>query len=81
MYAYGHFDISKKIWTLDLSVIFFPFLSFDLPQSLPSSIGFLRKLRILYADENFLEAIPLEVFFHFWGTWLLDCLLTTISLS
>ena len=49
-------------------MIFFPFLSFDLPQSLPSSIGFLRKLRILYADENFLEAIPLEVSFHFWGT-------------
>ena len=54
-------------WT-SMSVIFFPFLSFDLPQSLPSSIGFLRKLRILYADENFLEAIPLEVSFHFWGT-------------
>ena len=30
-------------------------------QSLPASIGFLRKLQILYADENFLEGIPLEV--------------------
>ena len=30
-------------------------------QSLPTSIGFLRKLQILYADENFLEGIPLEV--------------------
>jgi len=34
-------------------------------ESLPSSIGYLRKLRILYADENFLEAIPLEVFLSF----------------
>lgn len=35
-------------------------------QSLPGAIGLLRKLRILYADENFLEAIPLEVYIYFY---------------
>lgn len=30
-------------------------------QSLPSSMGFLKKLRTLNADENFLESIPPEV--------------------
>ena len=48
-------------WTWKFFYIFF----YNLLQSLPSSIGYLRKLRILYADENFLEAIPLEVFLSF----------------
>lgn len=36
-------------------------------QDLPPTIGYLRKLRVLNADENFLESIPSEVctkFFH-----------------